>query len=35
VFELRRQSTPWLALNEIADKGLHGVRQSSFRSERP
>src|SRR5215831_15255387 len=35
VFELRRQSAPCLALNEIADKGLHGVRQSLFRSERP
>src|SRR5580700_5905346 len=29
VFELRRQRGPCLALNEIADKCPHGVRQSS------
>ncbi len=28
VFELRRQRAPCLALNEIADKCPHGVRQS-------
>ncbi len=30
VFELGRQHTPWLVLNEIADKCLHGVRQSDL-----
>src|SRR6516165_9719284 len=25
VFKLRRQSAPWLALNELADKCLHGA----------
>src|SRR6266566_4503592 len=30
VFELRRQSAPRLTLNEIADKCLHGVRQSKL-----
>src|SRR5215813_770669 len=35
VLNFGRQRVPWLAWNEIADKGLHGVRQSSVPQRTP